>query len=220
MALLAFAILVWGFAPSFFLRGIAPERFPLRPLNGAALVHGLTATAWFILLIVQALLISRRQMRLHRAIGTSGLAVGALVALTGIWATYNAARMEAENIRLAASLMVSVFEFLLFAALVGLAIAKRHQPQTHKRLLLLATIALTTAGMGRLGLDAPFRGLLGGYLLSSFLFVPLILWDIARLRRPHGATLLGIGAIAAVWTLNLAIRRTPEWQAIVAGLVG
>jgi hypothetical protein len=128
--------------------------------------------------------------------------------------------MEAENIRLAASLMVSVFEFLLFAALVGLAIAKRHQPQTHKRLLLLATIALTTAGMGRLGLDAPFRGLLGGYLLSSFLFVPLILWDIARLRRPHGATLLGIGAIAAVWTLNLAIRRTPEWQAIVAGLVG
>ena len=181
MALLAFASLLWGFAPSFFLRGYIEPRTPLRPMNPTAIAHGIMATAWFGLFVVQSSLVSARRLDLHRMLGQLGLTTGLLAALLGIAATYNAARIEAQNIRLAASLLVSVFEFLLFGALVAVALAHRHVPQTHKRLLLIATITLASAGLGRFGFSAPFAGLRGGYLLTSFLLLPLIVRDFAAL---------------------------------------
>ena len=114
--------------------------------------------------------------------------------------------------------MVPVFEFALFGGLVALALARRRHPQSHKRLLLIATIALASAGLGRFGFGPPFSGLRGGYLLTFLLMLPLVAWDIASLRRLHPATMIGIGAAVAVWTFNLPIRRSPEWPAIVARL--
>jgi len=220
MALFAFACLVWGFAPSFFLRGVVEPRSPLRPMNLPALAHGVAATAWFLLFIAQSGLVSARRPDLHRRLGAIGLPVGLLAAALGVWASVNVARFEVGNIRVAASLLVSVFEFALFGALVAYALAHRHAPQSHKRLLLVATLTLVSAGLGRFGLDAPFRGLRGGYLLTFLTFLPLFAWDLATLRRLHRATVVGVGAAVAVWLFNLAIRHTPEWQALTVRLVG
>jgi hypothetical protein len=59
--LLAMAVIIAGFVPSFFTK--------LPTTDAWHHLHGMTATAWLTLLVVQPLLYSRGKMALHRKLG-------------------------------------------------------------------------------------------------------------------------------------------------------
>lgn len=74
--LMPFAVVVLGFVPSYWLRfAEVPWRHH---------VHGLTATLWFILLVVQPYLITRGRAQQHRRFGMLALIVAGAVAASGI----------------------------------------------------------------------------------------------------------------------------------------
>ena len=74
------AVLV-GFAPSFYLKFVF-QRPPA--LTVLLVVHGVVMTAWFALFVVQAQLAASRNLRLHRRLGTGGVALAAAVLVRGV----------------------------------------------------------------------------------------------------------------------------------------
>jgi len=74
--LIPFVIVILGFLPSYWLVFTeAPWRHHL---------HGLSATLWFVLLVVQPYLVTRGHIRLHRLYGMFALLVAGGVALSGL----------------------------------------------------------------------------------------------------------------------------------------
>jgi len=77
---------------------------------------------------------------------------------------------------------------IVFPLLVGIALFYRRQPEAHKRLMLIATLELVTAGVARIpgaGSMPFFFVLTDGGLLAIFVY------DVITRGRPHAATLWG-----------------------------
>jgi hypothetical protein len=108
------------------------------------------------------------------------------------------------------------FTLLVFAALVATAIAMRHRRgDVHKRLMLLATLSLTSVAIGRF----PFPSFAYFWLAYGLcLFVPVVI-DTVRNRRLH--PVFGWGAPSLLLSLYLVWRLglTPTWMRIAERLV-
>src|SRR4028119_1749717 len=87
-----FLLVVWGFAPSFYLRSLVtpPPTYIDRPdwMSWMFIAHGVLATAWLVLFAVQTVLIGRKQLRLHNAIGQSVKTLYFVLVGTGLFVGY------------------------------------------------------------------------------------------------------------------------------------
>jgi FtsH-binding integral membrane protein len=216
-------LVVWGFAPSFFLRGwlTPPATYIDRPdwMSWAFIAHGVLATAWLALFAVQAVLIGRKQLRLHKTIGQSAyplyfanIATGVFVGFLG--ARYGFHAVPFDSITFSALPWMVI---LAFAVLGWAGLNERRDPQRHKRLMLLATIALADAGIARV---AFFHGILPQWMsATTLLLIPLVAWDLATLRRLHRTTVLGGLLVAAALLLSIPIGMSQPWHAAVSTMI-
>ncbi len=102
---------------------------------------------------------------------------------------------------------------MLFALFVGLAVHWRNRPQTHKRLMLLATLSISQAAFARI--IFPVLGENASPIMQmvlSVLFVSaIIVWDLRTTRRLHAVTLwAGIPLIVSL-PLRIAVGQTDAW---------
>ena len=148
-----------GFGPSFYLNGYLAERLGLQPLQALSrviVVHGLVFTTWMIVLMVQTGLVAKGRIRWHQRLGVAGAVLAALVFTLGMAANIassHRAVISGDFDRLPFIPFVVFGGFvslIVFAVLVTLAIQWRRRPETHKRLMLLATIALLGAATARI----------------------------------------------------------------------
>jgi hypothetical protein len=199
VALFMIAVVLAGFWPSYFgrfARGIAVD------LPWVIHLHAATFMGWMALLLMQVLLVSTGRRRLHRKIGTLGIAYGCLVLLVGLLVSFAAPlhhlAVGDRQMDEAAGLFLSgVSDMALFAGFFAGAVAYRRRPEAHKRLILLATVALILPGAGRLVL-AVF-GLKPLMVLVVWLS-PLaiaISYDLFTRRRIHPAYLIGAPILIA-----------------------
>jgi hypothetical protein len=84
-------------------------------------------------------------------------------------------------------LAIPLFDIVVFAILVGGGLYYRHRADVHKRLMVLATVALMTAPIARL----PFAILKAGppafFGLTDLFIVAVIAYDLVTRRRVHPA---------------------------------
>jgi hypothetical protein len=222
MALAMFAVVYLGFARSFFLRPLFPGH--PSPTESIFYVHGAVFTAWLMVLITQPLLVASSRIDLHRALGRFGAVLAAAVVVLGVAGAIVAARRPTGFIGVPIPplqfLAVPLFNMLAFGTFVTLAIIKRHEAQTHKRLMILATVNLLAAAFARW----PFAFIDGGppvyFGLSDLFILALAGWDFATRRRLHPVTLWAGLAIIVSQILSLAVSGTGPWLAFARWLVG
>jgi hypothetical protein len=151
MALAILATIIVGFSRSFFLRPLFPE-WP-SPSEMIFYVHGVAFTAWIVLLVVQASLVADGRTELHRKIGPFSAVLAVAMVVLGTLGALIAARRDTGFFGITIPplqfLAVPLFDMILFATFVWLAIAQRRNPQSHKRWMLLATVNLVTAAIAR-----------------------------------------------------------------------
>src|SRR6185436_191165 len=140
MALTALAVVAAGFAPTYYLG----FWFGAPPLQAIVHVHAMAFTAWLLLLLSQTLLIRLRKVRWHRAMGKLAAGVVVVMVITGYMVIVGKPRPTPFT---RAFIFTPMLSLLLFPVLFGLAIRFRRDPATHKRLMLLATIAIANAGV-------------------------------------------------------------------------
>ena len=224
MALAILAAVLLGFSRSFFLRPLFPD-WP-SPSETIFYVHGTVFSCWILLLVVQTSLIAGGRAGVHRTIGPYGAALAAAMVVLGTIAALVAARRPTGFVDVPVPplqfLAVPLFDIALFAVFVGLAVARRRDAQSHKRLMLLGTLDLVTAAVARwpLGFDP---GPLGFFGLTDLFLVPLAIWDFRTRGRLHPVTLWGGLAIIASQPLRLLISGTQGWLGFArwaTGLLG
>ena len=202
IALAMLTVNLVGFGPTLYLRPF----FDVPPIPFYLYLHGAIGTAWFVLLVGQALLIATRNFRQHRQLGWVGVALAASVVLLGM---YTSTHMVPRNVALGADseAELSLFalvtaadlaSFVLIPTLVGLAVVFRRRMDVHMRLLLIATLVMLGPAEARI---ASWFGDIPNPVLTviQLAFVAsLFAHDIVVRRRPHIATVLGILFMMAV----------------------
>jgi hypothetical protein len=215
----AFVITVFaGFARTFFLRPYF-ETSPLMPL---LILHGIVFTSWLVLLLTQTTLVATNRTRLHRRLGVAGAVLAALMIFVGT----TTALIRAKGFQVPPGfssplvfLTIPLGDMLVFAILVGAAFYFRRRPDVHKRLMLLATIAILPAAVARLPVGFIERG--GPFVffgLSDLFILPCLIYDFATRGRPHRATILGGLLVIASHPLRMIIGNTHAWLAFATWL--
>jgi hypothetical protein len=201
-----------GFWPSYYgplMRGAAEAPVVLH-------VHGVIYVGWLALLIVQAILAARGRIRAHRSLGAVGIGYGAIVWLVGILVSFVAPVMHVNAgewtiDEAAAFLPIPFGDMLLFGGFLAAAAAYRHRPEVHKRLMLLATVAIVFAAVFRLqaaGLPTPAA--------IALWFVPVLLgiaYDALTRGQVHPVYWIGAAAMALA-LLRLPFRNSDFWLGI------
>ncbi len=218
-------ILLIGFSPTLYLRAV----FDVPPIPLYLHVHGATVTAWFVLLVSQALLVNTRRVHIHRRVGVAGVLFGAAVVPAGLIATLNVVGrlpemgLELEPVIYFITWVVwGNFHTLLgFVVFVATALTLRHRSDFHKRLMLLATMCLMAPPLARVS------GMFGWVLEAEIVFVtitwlallvPMLLHDVIAEKRLHKATALG-GLYFVVTVLSpIFVARAGFAQDFVRGL--
>jgi len=124
----------------------------LAPLPPVVHLHGAFFFSWMTLLVVQSMLVSTRNVRLHMSLGTFGIALGTGVFLMGLLITIiSQGTSNANPSPIANSLAyLSITAVVSFGVLFFLAIRNKGTPDVHKRLTLFSAINLLPPGINRL----------------------------------------------------------------------
>lgn len=225
MALLMAAVVFAGFARTFYLRAWFPEAQAMAAPEPVFYVHGVLFTLWPVLLAAQALLVGGGRTDLHRRLGVIGAPVAAALVVFGIYVSLVAANRPGGFVGVPVPplqfLIVPLSVIAIFGLLVGLALYRRRDPQTHKRLMLLGTASMIDAAAARLPL--PTLGPEGpplGFVAPALFALALMGWDLASRGRLHPASLWGGLLILLAVPLRMALADTPAWLAVAGWLTG
>lgn len=212
MALGFMAIALVGFSTTFFIP-VARGAFSAPPVIH---VHGVLLFAWLILFVLQSSLIQRRRILVHRRLGVAGVVMSAGIVISGVLVGVYATRRDLaaggdEFVR--GQLVNILIEMLLFGALVTAAILYRRDGESHKRLLLLATISALAPAWLRLRLLFP--AVPNPFVTFSLLAASLLLLAIARdwisTRAVHPVYVWAGSIMVGVHIIELLAIRSDPW---------
>ena len=209
-----------GFAPTFW-GPLASGTFTADPVIH---LHGVLYSAWTLFFLRQAMLIANGRRRDHRSWGLAGISLATAMVFSGVIAAINsmnladAAGMGEAGRRFS---IVSLTAALLFGITVTAAILNVRNPEAHKRWMLLATVPLMQAPVGRLLrpiFAADFSGpppvvvTVPAALLVDMLIVAAITHDWRTRGSPHRVYLAGGALIVATQLLRVPVSDTGGWM--------
>jgi hypothetical protein len=189
-------------------------------------VHAAVYVGWLVLLVAQAVLAARGRIAQHRKLGNFGIWYGVLVFALGVAVAiampvinFHAGLWDAA--RAETFLAIPLADMLLFGGVFAAAIAYRRRPEIHKRLMIIAAVAIMFAAVNRALVNA---GLLLGDA-TAFAAGPWrpLLWyspvlvamahELVTRRRVHPAYVIGALAMA-VSLLRLPYSTSEHWHGI------
>ena len=199
LAVLIACTVLLGFAKTYFLAGMFAAKLPSMLVH----MHGALFVGWIGLLTTQIILISLGRVRWHMRVGMIGVFLAPLMVIVGFATLYAAFRRPTGLRALPVPVQhiiasVDTVTLIVFAGLVLWGFLARHDPSTHKRLMLVATITILVPAIARW----PFtfvNGPFGALAVQDSLLALLVLYDLWTRRSLHRAT---------VWSLLLTI----AWQ--------
>ncbi len=225
------ALDVWGFQ-HFYLHGQSyPGREITPPIRMLVIAHGLAMSVWLLLFMVQPSLIAVRRPRVHMTLGKAGVVVAAAIFGLGLMIAIESTRaLPAEAVLWGLSprpfMAVPFFVILAFAGFVGVGIWKRKRPAVHKPMMLLGTLAASTAGISRIDefsnlyLGTIAERVLGPFFVTSVLAVALLAIRCALTRSLDRWFAVGTAVLIGCFALVMVVARTGAWDRFAAVLVG
>lgn len=215
----ALAIAIAGFSTTYILP-MATNAFRGPTI---AHIHGGLFLAWLALLIRQTWLIARGRVRSHRRLGVVAVPLALAMAASGVGVGLYATRRDVVSFGDAgySGLIGTLTAMLIFAAFVVAAVMMRNRPDWHKRLMVLATIAILWPAWFR------FRHLLPwllrpeitlAILAADSLILVAMLRDRWRFGKVHPAYLSFGTALFAEHVAEQLLYDAPAWRAAAKGL--
>lgn len=207
MSLLVAAVVVYGFSHTVDQRLIHANPAPPWILW----LHGIVFSGWLAFFIFQSALIRTHNVKLHRKTGWFGAGLGALIPVLGISTAIIMDRFDFSQFHRADAKVffsIQLWDMVAFATAFWLAVYWRKKPEFHRRLVLVATCALTAAGFGRFPWLPPYSFYAG----VDALIVLGVVRDLIVNRRIHVVYRYALPAFVAgqivafqLWTHH------PQW---------
>ena len=223
MSVALLVIALFGFARTLFLRPL----FHVPPIPWYLYVHGFIMTSWFALLVTQTSLIAAHRTDLHRRVGIAGafLAI-AVVGMSLVAVLTYPHRSRSLDFTARSVTVWTDFAFLVtFSTLVAFALSLRTRPDIHRRLMLLASIAIIGPAVGRIafvahdaGFPLPLALIATNTLVLLGLPLAMLVHDMRTSRRPHPATTIAVVWFFALLVGSIAVSGSDVGHAVVKAL--
>jgi hypothetical protein len=202
-----------GFAPTYYLAGIFRAPLPSPIIH----VHGAIFSCWILLLITQTSLISGHRVDIHRRLGVWGFALACVMVVVGVLAAINAlARGFPPGRDPLAFFIIPMTDMVIFPVLIFFAFRARTNPAVHKRIIMVATVALMTAPIARLPIDWVHRKPPMAHLASYIFLALLIAYDLWSTRKLQRATIWAGAFLVFMQQISAPISRTAAWHSFAA----
>ena len=226
------AVAVIGFTPTYWLP-LLRGTLNVPPISH---VHAAVFYGWTLLFLVQTWLAANRKVTRHRELGVFGVALATTMCFVGMAAAITSLKQSTADgfgVAVKAFTIVPVSAIVFFAVLFTVALLKVKRLETHKRLMLVATVSLLQAAVGRwfliflapVALDgAPvgpppvFVTVMPG-LVSDLLIVAAMVHDRRTTGRVHHAYWIAGGALVALQVLRVPLSTTTAWTQIANWLL-
>jgi hypothetical protein len=219
MSLAVIAMVLAGFAKTYFLRSY----FVTTPLPLTTRIHGAAFTAWVLLFLAQSTLVAAHRTDIHRKLGWIGAALAVFMTGIAVRTAINAvhAAVVCCNADLARGfLIIPIADAIVFGVLVGYAVVNRRDTGTHKRLMLLATLAILDAATGRWPWSfiqaAPYN-----YVVAlDVIILAIVAYDTIARKHLARAYAWGVPLVVGSHVARELIRASPTWKSFVTLFVG
>jgi hypothetical protein len=219
MALAALVAVFIGFSQTYYLR----SRFQDGSLPFYLQVHGAAFSAWMMLFLTQTSLVAARRTDVHRRLGWAGAAVALFMVVIAITAAILSGRrnfaagLENESLTF---LTTPFFSMVVFLALVATAVYHRRAPETHKRLMLLATISILDAATARWPIAIVQTSSWAYYGFADLFIAAALAYDLVSRWRIHPAYVWGGLVIVVSQYLRDVIGQTEAWHSFARSILG
>jgi hypothetical protein len=210
MAVILWGSVLFGFAKTYFLAGMVRAPLPSVLVH----IHGAAFTLWMVLLVVQIGLISTKHLKWHKQLGLAGFGLSVAMVVLGLLAATAAMRRGSAPQGLDAKVFYAVpmTGIVTFAVMIYLAYRMRFQPAAHKRMILIATIGITDAAVGRWPVAIlQARPQLQNLVMLGFLLL-VVGYDLVSLHRVHKVTIWASIVLMIVLVGGIPFGMTPLWQ--------
>lgn len=217
ISLLITAVVVYGFTHTIERK--LTHANPRPPL--LLWLHVVLFSGWLVFYTLQSVLVRIRKLSLHRTLGWAGATLGASMIVVGPWTAVVMARFDIRQLHRAnrdAFLIVPLFDIFVFASCLGLAIFWRNIPERHRRLMLIATCALTGAAFGRMPLMHSPLAFYGG--IDTLILLGAVR-DFVVNRRIHTVYLVTMPLLVAAQVIvaQIFLNRAAFWLQIAHALL-
>jgi hypothetical protein len=212
MALLSLATVFVGFAPTYYLAGIHSAPLPSRIIH----LHAIVFTCWMLLFAAQVSLVSARRIDLHRRLGIIGFLLACAMVVTGLMAGTDSLARNVPPGLSELLYIVNVSMMVVFAVLMAFAYRMRNISAAHKRLILIANIALTFAPLIRWPSALLYHNIPAATHASYLFLLPIVLYDLWSTRRIQRVTLWSSVFLVFVFEVRFLVAQTTAWHAFAA----
>ena len=207
-----------GFGPGYTTALVGGTWIPSIPLH----VHAVVYVGWLALFTYQASLPARGHTLKHARLGKALIIYAGLMIVVGLTVTFSrfADRVAAGDLLEAQmNLIHPLSDMFIFPILFGLAVYYRKSPETHKRLMVMATTFLLIAAVGRMSfLGNPPSTLLYDFVWLSPIWLAM-LRDAFVHRTLHPSYAIGLLLLSIVPNRTMLID-TPAYQEFSHWLAG
>jgi hypothetical protein len=218
MVVVLWATVLYGFAKTYFLAGMVAAPLPNRLIH----IHGAAFTLWMVLLAVQVGLVTIRKVQWHRALGLAGFGLACAMVVLGVLASTDALRRGSAPLGLTAKTfyIIPISDILVFSVLVFFAWQARRQPAAHKRLILIATIGLMDAAVGRWPVAFLQQNPKMQDLVPFAFLLIVMIYDLISQRKIQKSTLWASVFVIVIHMTRVPIGFTAPWQAFATKMIG
>ncbi len=218
MAVLLFVTVFVGFAPTYYLAGIIPAPEPGRVHLPSTIVrvHAVVSTIWMLLFAAQVGLVTAQRVQFHRRLGLVGVVAVCAMFVTGLMAGTDTLIRNVPPGLAELLYLVNVSMASVFTVLMAFAFWWRNSPPAHKRLVLIANIALLFAPLIRIPVASLYLNMSGATRACYWFLLPLIVYDLWSSRRIHPATLWASAFLVLVYEVRFVVADTAPWLAFSA----
>ena len=189
-------------------------------------IHAAAFTGWLVLFTAQILLVRTKNLALHKKLGLISLGLIPLMIIFGLLAAYMVAKRDygTPNSDLH-FICVQFSNLLLFSCVVGVGFYLRKNDVVHKRLMLLATIALTELGFSRfIYRDGDFSTATGFWLVEVLpqllLMLAIGVYDFATRKQLSKAYILGVLFFLVVTSIEVFLYFNDNWFRLMKHMIG
>ncbi|MEM6348206.1 MAG: hypothetical protein AAF927_30270 [Bacteroidota bacterium] len=218
-------IVLIGFAPSFYLRPLSNRA----SLPFYLIVHGVSCTAWFVIIVVQSQWIRKKQISKHRKFGTYFSLIAPILVGSGYLVLYRTIQlyhqqfapiiegMVVDKQQSFSALIITgdTIQLILFSAFVFLGYRFRTTFEVHKRAMLIASILICQQALVRIGKMEIFMlgenpGASGGIyatVIPLLMLVSMLFYDVKKYKKPQIMSIAGLLSyilfVASAFILNV-----------------
>lgn len=212
MTLLLLATFFIGFASSYYLAGITNAPLPDKTIH----VHAIVFTIWMLLFVAQVSLTFINKVNIHRQLGIISFCFTFLMIPSGLMASVDTLKRTIAPGIDELLFMINITMLLSFTSFMAAAYRMKSNPAAHKRLILIANIALVFAGLIRWPFNLLFHNIPIAARASYLFLLPLVLFDLWSMRKIHRVTLWSSILLIFVFELRFMIAKTIVWLDFVA----